>query len=168
MLEIFYTKRPVSSDAFIARILSSYYNIPNPQICKAIHGKPYLLNSKICFNLTHSKGLTAIAVGKTEVGFDCENLSGKARPAVLAKFSERERGEIHSVHDFYRHWTARESYIKYLGDQLAALWRKVEFYRGEIYLRGEKANLRLLQFETENCVFSICGDYTKFALKCVD
>ena len=73
-----------------------------------------------------------------------------------------------TVQDFYRHWTARESYIKYLGEQLAALWRKVEFYRGRIYLRGEDAGVHILQFETENCAFSICGDYTKFSIKCVD
>ncbi len=168
MLEIFYTKKPVSSDDFIRRILSEYYNIPNAVICKSIHGKPYLQKGKICFNLTHSKGLTALAVGKREVGLDCESLAGKARPAVLAKFSERERGEIFSVPDFYRHWTARESYVKYLGEQLAALWRKVEFYRGKIYLRGEEANVPLLQFEAENYVFSICGEYTKYSLRCVD
>lgn len=58
MLEIFYTKKPVLSEAFIKNILTAYYNIPNPTICKTIHGKPYLIKSKICFNLTHSKGLT--------------------------------------------------------------------------------------------------------------
>lgn len=168
MLEIFYTKKPVLSEAFFKNILTAYYNIPNPTICKTIHGKPYLIKSKICFNLTHSKGLTALAVGKHQIGFDCESLSGKPRPAVLSKFTEREKGEILTVQDFYRHWTARESYIKYLGEQLAALWRKVEFYRGRIYLRGEDAGVHILQFETENCAFSICGDYTKFSIKCVD
>lgn len=106
MLEIFYTKKPVLSEAFIKNILTAYYNIPNPTICKTIHGKPYLIKSKICFNLTHSKGLTALAVGKHQIGFDCESLSGKPRPAVLSKFTEREKGEILTVQDFYRHWTA--------------------------------------------------------------
>ena len=157
MLEIFYTKQPVQSDAFIAKILGKYYNIPNPAICKSIHGKPYLQKGKICFNLTHSKGLTALAVGKHEVGFDCESLSGKPRPAVLGKFTEREKGEISSVQDFYRHWTARESYVKYLGEQLAALWRKVEFFGGKIYVRGEEAGVPVLQFDLDGYTFSICG-----------
>ena len=96
-----YTKKPVLSEAFIKNILTVYYNIPNPTICKTIHGKPYLLKSKICFNLTHSKGLTALAVGRRgAVGFDCEDLTGKARPAVLAKLIARERGEISSTRDF--------------------------------------------------------------------
>lgn len=164
MLEIFYTKQPVQSDAFIAKILGKYYNIPNPAICKSIHGKPYLQKGKICFNLTHSKGLTALAVGKHEVGFDCESLSGKPRPAVLGKFTEREKGEISSVQDFYRHWTARESYVKYLGEQLAALWRKVEFFGGKIYVRGEEAGVPVLQFDLDDYTFSICGGYTRYGI----
>lgn len=164
MLEIFYTKQPVQSDAFIAKILGKYYNIPNPAICKSIHGKPYLQKGKICFNLTHSKGLTALAVGKHEVGFDCESLSGKPRPAVLGKFTEREKGEISSVQDFYRHWTARESYVKYLGEQLAALWRKVEFFGGKIYVRGEEACVPVLQFDLDGYTFSICGGYTRYGI----
>lgn len=164
MLEIFYTKQPVQSDAFIAKILGKYYNIPNPTICKSIHGKPYLQKGKICFNLTHSKGLTALAVGKHEVGFDCESLSGKPRPAVLGKFTEREKGEISSVQDFYRHWTARESYVKYLGEQLAALWRKVEFFGGKIYVRGEEAGVPVLQFDLDGYTFSICGGYTRYGI----
>lgn len=164
MLEIFYTKQPVQSDAFIAKILGKYYNIPNPAICKSIHGKPYLQKGKICFNLTHSKGLTALAVGKHEVGFDCESLAGKPRPAVLGKFTEREKGEISSVQDFYRHWTARESYVKYLGEQLAALWRKVEFFGGKIYVRGEEAGVPVLQFDLDGYTFSICGGYTRYGI----
>ena len=164
MLEIFYTKQPVQSDAFIAKILGKYYNIPNPAICKSIHGKPYLQKGKICFNLTHSKGLTALAVGKHEVGFDCESLSGKPRPAVLGKFTEREKGEISSVQDFYRHWTARESYVKYLGEQLAALWRKVEFFGGKIYVRGEEAGVPVLQLDLDGYTFSICGAYTRYGI----
>ncbi len=164
MLEIFYTKQPVQSDAFIAKILGKYYNIPNPAICKSIHGKPYLQKGKICFNLTHSKGLTALAVGKHEVGFDCESLSGKPRPAVLGKFTEREKGEISSVQDFYRHWTARESYVKYLGEQLAALWRKVEFFGGKIYVRGEEAGVPVMQFDLDGYTFSICGGYTRYGI----
>ena len=164
MLEIFYTKQPVQSDAFIAKILGKYYNIPNPAICKSIHGKPYLQKGKICFNLTHSKGLTALAVGKHEVGFDCESLSGKPHPAVLGKFTEREKSEISSVQDFYRHWTARESYVKYLGEQLAALWRKVEFFGGKIYVRGEEAGVPVLQFDLDGYTFSICGGYTRYGI----
>ena len=165
MIDIFYTYNPTTSDDFIRMILSRYYNIPKPVICKSFNGKPFIEGRKIHFNLTHSKQITALAVGKKRVGFDCESLTGKARPAVLNKFTDREKSEILSVADFYAHWTARESYIKFYGETLANLWRKVEFYRGNIYLRGELTDAHITQFEMDNYVFSICGDYSKFNLR---
>ena len=164
MIEIYYTYQPVDSESFTRFILARYYNIPNAEICKTINGKPYVKNDKVYFNASHSKGLLALAVGKSEVGLDIESLSGKPRPAVLGKFTEREKGEISSVQDFYRHWTARESYVKYLGEQLAALWRKVEFFGGKIYVRGEEAGVPVLQFDLDGYTFSICGGYTRYGI----
>ena len=80
MIEIYYTYQPVDSESFTRFILARYYNIPNAQICKSIHGKPYIKGDKVFFNATHSKGLLALAVGKKEVGLDIESLSGKPRP----------------------------------------------------------------------------------------
>ena len=70
--------------------------------------------------------------------------------------------------DFYRHWTAKESYIKFYGETLAALWRKVEFYQGKIYLRGEETDAHILQFEMDNYVFSVCGDYAKLNIRRIE
>ena len=156
-----YTKKPVLSEAFIKNILTAYYNIPNPLICKSIHGKPYIEGRKIHFNLTHSRGITALAVGKKRVGLDCERLDGRARPAVLRAFSEREKREIFGLADFYAHWTARESYIKHYGLTLAAYWRKVEYCGGKIYLGGELQPDKITQFTLGDHVFSVCGDYGK-------
>ncbi len=165
MLDVYYTFNKIESEDFIRFIFRRYYNIPNPTICKSIHGKPFIENNKIHFNLTHSKGLTALAVGKKRIGLDCESITGKPRPAVLNKFSDREKNEIQSSADFYSHWTARESYIKHIGETLAAFWRKVEFYRGEIYCMGEKTDIPILQFEVDNYVFSACGFYSKINLR---
>ena len=165
MIDIYYTFSKVGSDDFIRFVLRRYYNIPNPTICKTFNGKPYVKGGKIHFNLSHSKNMTALAVGKKQVGFDCESLTGKARPAVLSKFSERERAEIHSTADFYVHWTARESYVKYLGETLAAYWRKIEYVGGKIYFCGEQADVNILRFEAENMAFSVCGDYQKYSMR---
>ena len=164
MINIFYTHEETNSDDFIRKILSAYYNIPNAPICKSINGKPYIPGRKIHFTLTHSRSMTALAVGKKRVGFDCESLSGKARPAVLKKFTEREKGEIFSVPDFYTHWTARESYVKFYGETLAAWWRKVEYFGGKIWFCGEETDAHILQFELDGYVFSVCGDYTRVSL----
>ena len=143
MVEIYYTYDAVSSEDFIRNILTRYYRIKDPVICKSINGKPYIPGRTVHFNLTHSKGLTALAVTKKRVGLDCERLDGKPRPAVLQRFTAREKGEISTSADFYVHWTARESYIKYYGEALAALWRKVEFYGGKIYRSGKEEEVRI-------------------------
>ena len=87
---------------------------------------------------------------------------------MLNKFSERERAEISTVSDFYAHWTARESYIKYLGETLADCWRRVEYVGGKIWFRGKLTEAVITQFELDNYVFSVCGEYTKINLKKID
>ena len=168
MLEIYYSYAEIKSDDFIRHVLARYYNMPNAALHKSLNGKPYVENAKFQFNLTHSKGLIALGVGKKQLGLDCESLSGKARPAVLNKCSERERAEISTVSDFYAHWTARESYIKYLGETLADCWRRVEYVGGKIWFRGKLTEAVITQFELDNYVFSVCGEYTKINLKKID
>lgn len=168
MIEIYYTYQPVDSESFTRFILARYYNIPNAEICKTINGKPYVKNDKVYFNASHSKGLLALAVGKSEVGLDIESFSGKPRPAVLAKFSAREKYEIVTTADFYTHWTARESYIKYIAGSLAALWRRVEYYGNEIYFLGKAVNLPLMQFTLDGYSFSVCGNFSKYTLRKIE
>ena len=168
MVDIFYTFTAVDSETFTKFILAKYYNIPNAEMSKTINGKPYLKNDKVFFNASHSKGLLAIAVAKSEVGLDVESLSGKPRPAVLAKFSAREKYEIVTSADFYTHWTARESYIKYVAGSLAAMWRRVEFYGKEIYFLGKPAGIPVIQFTLDGYSFSVCGKYTRYNLKKIE
>lgn len=165
MVEIFYTYDAVRSEDFIRKILGSYFHLTDVTLCTSINGKPYIPGRAIHFNLSHSKGLTALAVSKKRVGLDCERLDGKARPAVLQKFTARERGEIYTTADFYVHWTARESYIKYYGETLAALWRKVEFYGGRIYRSGVLQDIKITQLKIDNYACSVCGDFTKVVTK---
>lgn len=164
MIDIYYTYEKVNTDEFTKKILARHYGIRNANLQRTFNGKPYLPNGKIYFNLTHSKEITALAVGKSEVGLDCESLDGKPRTVILKKLSEREQAQIHSLADFYTHWTARESFIKYLGESLAACWRRVEILNGDVYFRGEKQAVKLLPFTVDNYTFCVCGNYTKYAL----
>lgn len=86
MVDIFYTFEQTDTEQFIKQILHKYYNIPNAEICKSINGKPYIKGDKVFFNATHSKGLLALAVGKHQVGLDCECLDGKARLPYFPNF----------------------------------------------------------------------------------
>lgn len=90
-------------------------------------GKPYLLGAPLQFNLSHSAQLALVAVGRNELGVDCEkvrhleNLDDIARRhfsavefAALSALAEPER-----LRGFYRCWTRKEAFIKAIGAGLS-------------------------------------------------
>ena len=89
------------------------------------YGKPYLEHSqKIEFNITHTKGLAAIAFSKTfTIGIDTENTEREVNLVHLSEkvFNEKERFLINSEkpHNqkkmFFRLWTSKEAFLKNTG-----------------------------------------------------
>ena len=90
-------------------------------------GKPYLLGAPLQFNLSHSAQLALVAVGRNELGVDCEKvrdlegLEDIARRhfsavelAALLALAEPER-----LRGFYRCWTRKEAFIKAIGAGLS-------------------------------------------------
>ena len=78
-------------------------------------GKPYLPeHPDIHFNLSHSGNWVVLAVGDHEVGVDLERTDRNVDRTALAKrhFTPEE---LASGEDFFAIWTAKESYLKYLG-----------------------------------------------------
>jgi 4'-phosphopantetheinyl transferase len=81
------------------------------------------------FSLSRSAGLALIAVSRSPVGADIELVSARAGLADLIgdRFGAAEAGCIargcggSPLHGFYRHWTAKEAYLKATGRGLAGL-----------------------------------------------
>ena len=88
-------------------------------------GKPVLKNGKdMFFNITHSGDWVVCGVSDREIGVDIEVLK-KARMNVAGRFfTAKELDKLSSLADkeqddyFYLLWTAKESYLKYLGTGL--------------------------------------------------
>ncbi len=87
-------------------------------------GKPYLPNSRLRFNASHSGPALLLAFAwDQEVGVDAERLRGDFVPEELAAqvFSPREQAALCRVPSAKRHaaflslWTAKEAYVKALG-----------------------------------------------------
>ncbi len=104
------------------------------------HGKPELAGvgreAGWQFNLSHSRGMAAIAVTRTgRVGVDIESDHSFARPHTLAKtiLSERELqhylnlSQVEQVAFLQRSWTLKESLLKGMGVGLSVCPREVEF-----------------------------------------
>jgi 4'-phosphopantetheinyl transferase len=110
-------------------------------LCTAVgsHGKPYFteppLFGKIFFSLSHSGAYWAVVFHNAEVGLDIEDLSirtGMARERMEkiaarffseeeAKYLEEKRGAENGkdLAEFFCVWTAKEAFIKYMGDGMS-------------------------------------------------
>ena len=93
-------------------------------VLKGEHGKPYIENENIFFNLSHSGKVCICAVSDKEVGCDVEKL-GKANMKVAKRFFSPEEFKALENADegekddlFFRIWTMKESFIKAVGTGL--------------------------------------------------
>ena len=101
-----------------------------------------------------------VAISDKNVGIDAENVLRKnVSPSLLKKFTLEERAEITSNIDFLRHWTAKESAIKYLGGTLAKDLKKLHFVQGK--LRHEKADLNVMTtvFQLFEHIVTVCHEH---------
>ncbi|MEM1172392.1 MAG: 4'-phosphopantetheinyl transferase superfamily protein [Cyanobacteria bacterium P01_H01_bin.35] len=128
----------------LRKILSRYLNIePNKlEFTYSDRGKPYLRNTSILFNLSHSQDLALYAITKVNlIGIDLEYIRPMNDAESLAKrfFSNQEYNLISQLppqkqqETFFKLWTCKEAYLKATGDGLAGGLEKVE-----ICLNSEK------------------------------
>ena len=127
------------------------------EILRTENGKPYVKGDPLYFSLSHSGEKAIIALSSSPVGVDLEIFKGKPRLLVTSRFSERERAEICGETDFLKHWTAREAFIKFWGGTLAEMWKRVEFYGGNIVLDGEIQSVKLRFYEFYYGVAALCA-----------
>ncbi len=89
------------------------------------HGKPALVGDAIAFNISHTRGLVALAFAGTRVGLDVE--PARSMPDLMAiaqlAYAREMRDALHACTDevartalFFRFWTLGESYIKATGE----------------------------------------------------
>ncbi len=92
------------------------------------YGKPYLTgeNTGLCFNLSHSLDLAALAVTyHCEIGVDIEIIRPIEEEIAETFFSPRERADLASLppaereRGFFQAWTRKEAFVKALGQGLA-------------------------------------------------
>ncbi len=122
--------RYISGRSFLRLTLARYVETaPERLDFEYTHfGKPFLKDSKIRFNLSHSEdlGVLAITLGR-EIGVDVERIRQQKDILNVAErfFAAPERAALRSLPaperaaGFYRCWTRKEAYIKARGDGLS-------------------------------------------------
>ena len=126
-------------------------------VLRTPEGKPYIEGNEIYFSLSHSGKKGVVALNDSPVGVDLEYLGEREYPAVLSRFSERERQEIFTIDDFIRHWTAKEAFIKMHGYTLASALFNTEYFGGSIYYKGEKEPCEVTHYKLgKTGILAIC------------
>lgn len=161
MDKIFYAERKnsVSTEEAIRKIFSEYYDLKNIEIKRSETGKPFLKNAPLFFSVTHTGTFLFVAVSDRNIGIDAEPLDRALDyPPVLSRFPLSERKEIRNKTDFFKHWTAKESTIKWLGGTLATDLKKLCYLSGQMFFRETKLPVRISHFEKENHIVALCRD----------
>lgn len=113
---------------FLRTVLSLYLDLPAKDISFAFkpNGKPYIENSRIHFNLSHSEDKAVYAFAHSEVGVDIELINDTYNSDVAARyFSPDENARINKTNpeqqaaEFYRIWSRKEALIKASGKDLS-------------------------------------------------
>lgn len=115
--------RFVAAHARLRHTLARYMNADPAALVftRGAHGKPYLTEHPLQFNLSHSNDLALVAVARTRaVGVDVETVRAEVAQEAVAEryFSEGEVRVLRSLPPaeqagaFFACWTRKEAYVK--------------------------------------------------------
>jgi len=113
-------KRFIVSHGALRAILSRYMSVEPQAVAyrNNDYGKPFLVDSLIEFNLSHSHLLALIAVAeRRRIGVDVEWMRENIEYESIARrfFSPQEAANVKSIPSFFHCWTRKEAYIKAQG-----------------------------------------------------
>lgn len=137
----------------IEKIVLKEYNLSldKDMIVFNKHGKPYLKNSHIYFNISHSSDYVVIGLSDSEIGVDIEKLVSKDRSLQLInKLNQTFIDEFNISSDpqdfFTKCWVSIESYSKMIGKGLS-------FKLIKDYLRLNESIFKITDTETKEVFY---------------
>ena len=112
--------RSYIGEILLIKGFKEYYNIDynNINIIYNKYGKPYIENSNIYFNISHSNEYVIVVFSDKEIGVDIEYIHGNINTMnIFCNKLEKEyiNGEITKLFDVF---TYKEAYIKMLGTSI--------------------------------------------------
>lgn len=130
-------------------IISQKTDLPTHKIHyrKTVKGKPYIPDSFVHFNVSHSGEWVVLAVADVEVGIDIEVLR-EVNYRVATRFFSTEENDLleqvignEKLELFFDFWTLKESYLKLLGTGLTKSLSSFSIVRdNNIYKLNENTN----------------------------
>jgi 4'-phosphopantetheinyl transferase len=126
-------------------------------------GKCELENNEIHFNISHAGQYAFCAISDRQVGIDIEHILFRDFSIFQSVWTEREKllFQVNNMEDFYYLWTAKESYMKWLGTGLATDLQTVSIERnGIVYQNDKKAEVRVQHIRVHpQYICAVCSEY---------
>ena len=173
MEKIFHVKknRFSSTDETLRFIFNRFYGILNAEIIRNENGKPFLKSKEtippLFCSVSHTDNELFIAISSKNVGLDVENTHRTVHyEPIIKRFSTLERKEIQNVQDFLKHWTSKESAIKWLGGSIANDLYKLEFIENELIYKGIRLPVQISFLPYHEYLISVCSevDFSKIQI----
>lgn len=142
--------------------LKKYYNInyKNIEIEINEYGKPYIKNSNIYYNISHSNDYVICALDKTKVGIDIEKIRPINKNDINQFATEKEKKYIfknkeHFLIRSFEIYTLKEAYFKMKGTNLNNI-KNIEFsINNNITCGDPNVNIKLIK-DIDNYIIAIC------------
>lgn len=127
----------IATRALMRKVLSHHTGLPSAalEFARREQGKPYLINSPLYFNVSHSGNFAALAVTTLgEIGIDIETIRPRNFLAIAERYyhadelkqllatPEAEREEL-----FFKLWTLKEAFFKATGGGISSGLDKAVF-----------------------------------------
>lgn len=119
--------RCIASHALVRYAAAKNLGLREITVERTPQGKPYLRErADFCFNLSHSGKWAVLACGGSRIGVDIERIVMDEKKEAVARrhFTSGEQDYIFRAEParqgirFFEIWTAKESYLKFLGTGL--------------------------------------------------
>lgn len=164
-------ERILLGDYLLRRVLSDFTGTAPEQLAFACgaHQKPYLpARPDVHFNLSHSGNYAVCAVSDQETGIDTEQPARIEHTLAREFFHPDEAAFLDSLPEtqyqeyFFRLWTLKEAYVKYLGTGLTTALDSFSFVGADriFYTHAFAPELYFAQFrlpEEMGYFVSVCG-----------
>lgn len=148
----------VAAYVILSRMLSQN-GVENFEICEDENGKPFIKNSSLHFNISHCRCGVAVALSKSPVGIDIQELRPYNDRVAKRVCTPAEIDFINSSDDvdrtFIRLWTLKEAAAKCDGKGLKII-RDFSFETDEKNFKKYGKNFKV--FDQKNLIISVCGN----------
>ncbi len=151
-----------SSEQAVLSIVSAYFQLNEATVIRGDHGKPFLSvqgQTPFFFSVSHTKDKLFIAFSKENIGIDAEYQTRQVDyTPIIKRFSTQERKEIVDSVSFLKHWTAKESAVKWLGGTLAHDLYKLRLENDALFYNEIPLPVRLTRFTLGDILLTVCAE----------